>query len=142
MPELTTVRRVIHPADCDMLGHMNVARYFDLVSDGGFTIQAELGIDRQDMTDGRKLSFVVVRAESAFHSEILAGDRVYVRSGVIETGRKAATFQHCIFRSGDDRLCFETQFRTVLMSLERRRAVSIPDEIQQRMQNYMIEEKT
>lgn len=141
MPEMTTIRRVIHPTDCDTLGHMNVARYFEIVSDGGFTIQAEMGLDHKDMTEGRRLSFAVVRAESAFHSELVTGDRVYVRSCVVEMGRKLAVFRHRIYRTSDNKLCFDVRFRVVLMNLERRRAVSIPEELQQQMALYFVEEE-
>lgn len=141
MAEMTTIRRVIHPPDCDTLGHVNVARYFEIASDGGFTIQAEMGLDHKDMTDGRRLSFAVARAESAFHQELVVGDRVYVRSCVVENGRKLATFRHRIYRSSDDKLCFEVRFRVVLMNLERRRAVSIPEDLQQAMALYLAEEE-
>lgn len=140
MAELETVRRVIQPADCDMLGHMNVSKYFDLVSDGGFTIQAECGLDRTDMTSGRKLSFVVVHADSNFRAELLAGDRVYLRSGVMQVGGKSALFRHRLYRAGDDLLSFEAQFRTVLMDLNKRRAVSLPEDLKQRLAQYRIEE--
>lgn len=141
MPDMITVRRVIQPGDCDILGHMNMARYFDLTSEAGFTLQAAMGLDRADMAEGRRMSFVPARAQSAYYFELLAGDCVYVRSCLITASRKTATFQHRVYRTGDEKLCFESSFRSILMHLEKRRAVSIPDDVQDAMKHYLIEEK-
>jgi len=138
MPELETHRRVIDPADCDILGHMNVSRYFGAASDGGFALQASFGLDREDLIAGRRLSFVVVRSQSAYHSELLAGDVVYQLSGVIEIGSKSALFKHSLYRASDNKLSFETEFRTVLMNLQTRRAVRIPDDVKEAMGAYKI----
>ncbi len=59
----------------------------------------------------------------------------------MEASRKLATFRHRIFRSSDDRLCFDVRFRVVLMNLERRRAVSIPEDLQLAMSRYLVEEE-
>lgn len=138
MPEIETVRRVITPQDCDILGHMNVSSYFDIVSHGGFTVQAEFGIDRDDMMNGRRLSFVVVHSESNYLAELLSGDRVVLRSGLIEIGTKSAVFRHRLFRVDDDKLCFETRFRVVLLHLDKRRAAPFTEDMLQQAQALLV----
>ncbi len=138
MPYVETHRSVVAPADCDILGHMNVSRYFAAVSDGMFSFQTGLGLGLSDLRDGRRLSFAVVRAESDFKAEIMAGTVIVLRSGIAEMGTKTALFRHRLFRAEDDALTFETTFRCVLLDLANRRAAEIPDDIREKAQAFMI----
>jgi len=140
MPELETARRVVDPSDCDILGHMNVNHYFLFCSDGGFGLQAAFGLDRNDIVKGRQKSFAVVHASSDFFAEVLAGDILYLRSGTLEIGNSSASFRHQLFRASDDKLVFQSVFKTVLMDLTTRRAAAIPDETKSRMQGFLITE--
>ncbi len=131
MPEMISFRSVVDPSDCDFLGHMNVSRYFAACSDGVFAIQSEMGLTANDMRDGRQLSFAVVNAQSDFRSELSAGDGIRLETSVIEIGYKSMTFRHRLIRSDGEILAFETVFKCVLLSLETRRAVEIPDDVRE-----------
>ena len=139
MPEIEIHRKIVSPGDCDLLGHMNVARYFDAISDSGFGIQTYYGLDRNDILHGRRLSFVVVHSESDFLSEVLVGEMIYVKSGLLEIGTKSSLTRHRLYVSGSDTLAFETRFKNVLMDLKQRKSVPIPDDVRARMQNFLIE---
>ena len=140
MTEIETARRVLDPSDCDILGHMNVNQYFVFCSDGGLGLQAAFGLDRNDITKGRQKSFAVVHSSSDYYAEVLAGDILYQRSGTLEIGNKSASFRHRLFRASDDKLVFQSVFKTVLMDLTTRRATEIPDEIKTRMEEFLITE--
>ncbi|UWR34934.1 acyl-CoA thioesterase [Sulfitobacter sp. W027] len=131
MPAMISFRSVVDPSDCDFLGHMNVSRYFAACSDGVFAIQSEMGLTANDMRDGRQLSFAVVNAQSDFRSELSAGDAIRLESSVIEIGSKSMTFRHRLIRSDGEILAFETVFKCVLLNLETRRAVEIPDDVRE-----------
>ena len=139
MPEIETARRVIDPTDCDILGHMNVSRYFVFASDGGFGLQQAFGIDRSDMTEGRQLSFAVVHADSIFNAEVLAGDIVYQLSSVKKIGNRSAVFRHRLIRTDDDQQVFRTDFKTVLMDLKSRKAVKISEDLRAHMNRFLVE---
>jgi acyl-CoA thioester hydrolase len=126
---IETFRRAVDPSDCDFLGHMNVSRYFQACSDAMFSLQAGLGMTRADMTEGRRLSFAVVHAESDFLREVLAGEAVYMRTHVEAIGTKSATFRHRLFSADDDGMVFTTLFKTVCLDLAARKAATIPDDI-------------
>lgn len=138
MSFMETYRAVVSPSDCDHLGHMNVSRYFAACSDGVFAFQTALGLGRRSMTEERKLSFAVVRAESDFKSEIMAGEVVALRTGVLEIGGKSLTFLHRLVKVEDETVAFETVFRCVMLDLEARRAAAIPDDIREKAAAYMI----
>jgi acyl-CoA thioester hydrolase len=84
---------------------------------------------RTDMSEGRRLSFAVVHAESDFRREVMAGETVYMRTHVEEIGTKSATFRHRLFSADDDAMVFTTLFKTVCLDLAARKAAPIPDDI-------------
>lgn len=140
MATMETLRRVIQPHECDILGHMNVARYFDCCSDAGFAIMAACGLDRNNVLGGKRQSFAVVHSDATFHAEVLVGEAVYMKTCVADMGRRSATFHHRLFRATDDKLVFETKFRVVLMDLEKRKAVVIDDTLRAALAGYTCEE--
>ncbi|MCA0930752.1 acyl-CoA thioesterase [Ruegeria profundi] len=140
MPAMISFRSVVDPSDCDFLGHMNVSRYFAACSDGVIAIQSEMGLTANDMRTGRRLSFAVVNANSDFRAELSAGDTIRLETSIVEVGSKSMTFSHRLIRSEGETLAFETVFKCVLMSLETRRAATIPDDVRERAAQW-IEQK-
>lgn len=139
MPELKTWSLTVAPSDCDLLGHMNVGRYLAACGDGVFALQAALGLTTDDILHGRRLSFAVVHMESDFKAELHLGDKVHLTSGVVEVGRRSATFRHRLWRSATGELCFEATFKSVLLDLETRRATQVPDDVRAAALSYGID---
>lgn len=139
MPAMETYRSCVEPVDCDSLGHMNVSRYFKAFSDAVANLQTAMGLTAQDMREGRKLSFAVVKMESLFHAEILAGESIYVKSEVKEIGTKSMTFIHRMYRAADDVLCFESTAKGALLSLELRKAVPVPEDVKEKAMQFMAD---
>lgn len=137
MPAMISFRSVVDPSDCDFLGHMNVSRYFAACSDGVIAIQSEMGLTANDMRTGRRLSFAVVNANSDFRAELSAGDTIRLETSIVEVGSKSMTFSHRLIRSEGETLAFETVFKCVLMSLETRRAATIPDDVRERAAQWI-----
>ena len=131
MPAIVTYKSIIDPSDCDVLGHMNVSQYFKACGNAGFAIQSEMGLTSSDMRSGRKLSFVVVHADSNFYSELMVGDAIRMETGVVKMGTKSAEFRHRLYREEDNKFAFESLFKVVLMDLKKRRAIEIPDELRE-----------
>jgi acyl-CoA thioester hydrolase len=132
MQFIETFRKAVDPNECDILGHMNVSRYFAACSDAMFSLQTGLGLGRSNIVGGDRMSFAVVHAESDFRSEVLAGEVIAMRTGIEEIGNKSATFRHKLYRTETDVLAFETLFRCVLLDLETRKAAPIPDAIRKK----------
>lgn len=125
---LETFRATVAPADCDHLGHMNVQHYFAAVSDGMFAVMARLGLGPSEIRR-RQMSFAVVRAETEFHQELHAGDVVALESTILKLGEKSATFHHRLRNVATDALAISTEFKCVLLDLEKRQACLVPDDI-------------
>ena len=139
MPDVETFRSVVAPSDCDVLGHMNVSRYFAACSDGVFSFQTMLGLGISDIRAGRKLSFAVVHAESDFLSEIHAGEVIYLKTGIEKIGGKSLVFRHRLYKADAGTLAFETRFQCVMLDLDARKGAEIPEDVRQRAQDYLIE---
>jgi acyl-CoA thioester hydrolase len=123
-----TFRATIAPADCDHLGHMNVQHYFRAVSDGMFAAMVRVGLTPEEIRR-RKLSFAVVRAETEFHRELYAGDVIALESTILTVGEKSATFHHRLRNAATDEIAMSTEFKCVLLDLEKRQATVVPEDI-------------
>ena len=129
MPKyIETFRATVAPADCDHLGHMNVQHYFAAVSDGVFAVMVQLGLGPREIRE-RKMSFAVVHAETEFQQELHAGDVIVLESTVEKLGTKSATFHHRLSNVATGTLAMNTKFKCVLLDLEHRSGLEIPDDI-------------
>ncbi len=134
---IETYRNIVSPAELDHLGHMNVQYYFAAIGGGITSFQIALGLTPSDMRDGRRLAFVVVHGDTNFRAELKAGDVIRLETGVTEVANKTATFHHRLFNVEKEVLSFETYFKCVLMNLDTRRAVVLPDDIRGKLQAYL-----
>lgn len=138
MPAIETFRRVVDPADCDMLGHMNISRYFACVSDAGLGLMTAFGLGPDQITSGRRQAFAVVHFDTTFHKEVRPGEWIFIRSGLVEIGRRTCTFRHVMHRATDEANLFEANAKCVLMDLESRRATIVDEDLRAAMTPYMI----
>ena len=123
-----TFRGAVAPADCDHLGHMNVQHYFRAVSDGMFAVMIHLRLTPEEIRR-RKLSFAVVRAESEFHRELFAGDVIALESTILKVGERSATFHHRLRNAATGDVAMSTEFKCVLLDLDKRQAAVVPEDI-------------
>ena len=140
MPYLETYRGVVNQADCDHLGHMNVARYYGICADVGVILQNEIGLTPDDIRSGRRLSRVVVRNESDFTAEILVAEPIIMRSAILEIGSKSMLLHHQLFRA-DGVMAFDTTQRVVLFDLVNRRAAEIPADVRAKVEAILVAER-
>jgi len=104
---------------------MNVQHYFRAVSDGMFAVMIRVGLSPEEIRR-RNLSFAVVRAETEFHRELHAGDVIALESTIMKVGEKSATFHHRLRNVATDELAMSTEFKCVLLDLEKRQATVVP----------------
>jgi acyl-CoA thioesterase FadM len=132
-------RATVAPAACDYLGHMN-AYYFAPPATACSGIMVRLGLGPDDIRR-RRISFAVVRAETDFHRELLAGDVVVLESTVVKLGEKSATFQHRLKNAATGGAAMSTEFKCVLLDLDKREATTIPEDIRAAAARLMAEER-
>jgi acyl-CoA thioester hydrolase len=93
-----------------------------------FAIMVRLGLGPEEIRR-RQMSFAVVRAETDFHQELHPGDVVALESTVLKLGEKSATFHHRLKNVATGNIAMSTEFKCVLLDLQKRQATSIPDDI-------------
>jgi acyl-CoA thioester hydrolase len=125
---METLRRPVSPRDCDILGHMNVSAYIDVVSDAMFALQTAAGLDRATLARTQR-SFVAAHIEADYKTEMLAGEVFTLHSHVVHIGTKSARFAHRMIRMSDAAVVFQAENISVFFDLEARRAVAIPDDL-------------
>lgn len=125
---LETYRAVVRDEDCDALGHMNVQHYFRAVSDGMFVVMAHLGLGQPEIAR-RKLCFAVVRSEADFRRELRVGEVVALESTITEMGNKLVVFHHRLRTIPAGEVAMAVDYKCVLMDLDRRSAVPVPEDI-------------
>jgi acyl-CoA thioester hydrolase len=91
------------------------------------------------MWEGRRLSFAVVHAESDFKAELSAGDAIRIETEIMAIGSKSLTFRHRLLRVYDNVVAFETKFKYVMLNLETRGAVQIPDAVREKATVWLID---
>ena len=129
-------RIVIGTADCDALGHMNVARYIGLCNVNGFAMLTAMGWPPGQERDGLRLSFAVVQMDSQFLAEVLEGETLIVASNILRIGTKSATFRNRIRRdSGEAVFC--SLWVSACLNLDTRRGEVIPDALRADLARYL-----
>ena len=134
-PWVQTFSAVVRDEDCDALGHMNVQHYFRAVSDGMIVLMERLGLSRSEIAR-RRISFAVVRAETDFRRELRPGDAMALDSCIKQIDEKVIVFHHRL-RIQTAEVAMSTDYRCVLLDLDRRRAVVVPDDIRIAASRYL-----
>jgi acyl-CoA thioester hydrolase len=93
-----------------------------------FAIMIHLGLGPEEIRQ-RQISFAVVRAETDFHRELRSGDVMVLESAVLKLSEKSATFRHRLKNVATGQIAMSTDFKCVLLDLQKRQATLIPDDV-------------
>lgn len=121
-------RYVVGSYDCDLLGHMNVARYIALCNLAGFDMLDRIGWTPGGANQGRRYSFAAVNMNCEFFSEVHAGEVLLTYPGIDSVGTKSATFDNRITRE-DGQIVFRSMWKSALMDLDTRKSTLVPDDL-------------
>jgi acyl-CoA thioester hydrolase len=124
---LRTYSGVVYPAQCDAMGHLNVAHYVAAFDQAMWHTVHALGYD-VDWQHSRSEGWADVRHDVTFSKELRAGSLYYVESEVTDLGRTSITTSHFL-RSMDGVLSATDQIRSVYFDLKERKALPLPESI-------------
>ena len=88
-----TYRGVVYPWQCDHMNHMNVMWYVGKFDEATWNLLALFGMTPSALKE-KGLGMVAVKQEIAYKREVLAGETVTIRSGVLEVRAKSVRFFH------------------------------------------------
>ena len=90
---ILTYRGTVYPWHCDHMGHMNVMWYVGKFDEATWHLMSHLGLTAAFLRDNAR-GMVAVEQTIQYRRELLAGDTLTVRSGLLEVRDKAVKFVH------------------------------------------------
>lgn len=94
MPDpILTHRGMVYPWHCDHIGHMNVMWYVGKFDEATWHLLAMIGLTPTYLREQRR-GMVAVQQNITYKRELLAGDLVLIRSGILEVKKSSIRFFH------------------------------------------------
>src|SRR5215510_10910748 len=90
---LVTYRGSVYPAQCDQMGHMNVAFYVAKFDEATWQLLAAIGLPGSRLR-AERLGMAGVEQHIEYKRELFAGDVVTVASRVLEVRERVMRFVH------------------------------------------------
>lgn len=123
-----TYRGTVYPWHCDHVGHMNVMWYVGKFDEATWQLFAALGITPAYLR-GHGRGMAAVDQRIRYLRELVAGDVVSVRSGLVEVRERVIRFVHEMRNAVTGEVCATTLLTGVHMDTTARRACAFPDDI-------------
>jgi acyl-CoA thioester hydrolase len=124
---LRTHTGVVYPAQCDAMGHLNVAHYVAAFDQAMWHLVHAFGY-RGEWQQSRREGWADVRHDVTFSRELRVGSLYYIESAVTDLGGKSITTVHRMMNMDGETAAVD-EIKSVYFDLERRRALPIPEEI-------------
>lgn len=132
-----TARGTVHAWQCDHMGHINVRAYGEFFEEAAWQLYNRLGISPSLLRAG-KFHMAAVQQDTSYLKELLGGDVIVVRSGMLEVRDKVVKFIHELRNDETQDICALTVFTVVCIDSVARRAARLPDEILARARALLV----
>jgi acyl-CoA thioester hydrolase len=133
-----TARGTVHTWQCDHMGHINVRAYGEFFEEACWQLYNRIGITPSLLRSG-KFHMAAVQQDISYKKELLAGDVVEVRSGIVEIREKVLRFLHELHNGETDELCATSVFTVVCLDSEARKSRPFPEDIAANARALLIE---
>jgi thioesterase-3 len=125
---MTTTRVTVRGYHEDRFGHVNNARYLELLEEARWAHLEERGLDA-DFFEAHGIFPVVVRLSISYRRPASAGDVLEISADVVRVGRRRIVIaQQARFASSDE-ICVDAEVTAVFLDEKTGRPVPLGDEI-------------
>ena len=123
---MITYQGTIYPWNCDSMKQMNIKLYAEKFDEATWTFFTYLGLTRKYL-QSKKTGIVIIEQNLKFHKEVLAGDCVHVKSGVmsIEDNKKIRIY-HQMYNIDTKKMVAETEILGIYISTTNRKTLDLP----------------
>jgi len=139
---LETYRGVVYPWHCDHMGHMNVMWYVGKFDEATWNLFSDIGITPAYLREQER-AMAAVQQNITYKRELLSGDVVAVRSGLLEMRDKVVKFVHEMRHARTDEVSAVCVITGVHMDSKARKSTAFPADIiargTQRLCGYEID---
>ena len=130
---IETLKAVVHPWHCDVMGHLCTRHYVGFFDDAAFHLVAACG--GHVVTPGEANpanGFADVKACYEYRAEVSAGELLTVSSAVTWLGNSSFNASHKMHKISDSSLVATAEVTSVCFDLKARRASPIPDDFRRK----------
>jgi acyl-CoA thioester hydrolase len=138
---IETYRGAVYPWHCDHMGHMNVMWYVGKFDEATWNLFSELGVTPEFLRDQER-AMAAVQQDISYKRELLSGDVVAVRSGVLEMREKVVKFVHEMRHARTGEISAVCVLTAVHMNSKTRKSTSFPAEMLTRAQTLKCRYET
>lgn len=128
MSAQTTYFGAVYPAECDHMGHLNVAHYVAKFDAASWNLFFNLGVTREGM-DADAYAIAAVEQKIAYRRELMPGDVIEIRSRLLEVKQKAIRFIHEMIHRQTGDVAATSEYVTVCLDRVARKAKPYPDAV-------------
>ena len=133
---LVTYRGAVYPANCDHMGHMNVAHYVVKFDEASWCLFCELGL-KPSYLRGERPGMAGVQQYLTYKLELFAGDVVEVRSRILEAGEKRIRFEHTMINLETGEVAAICDLTAVHLDKIAHKAMAFPAAVREKAQALM-----
>jgi acyl-CoA thioester hydrolase len=134
-----THRAVVHPWNCDVLGHMNVRWYAHLFDDAEFHVWSIVGLSHATLKKSGIVT-VIANTNTDFLHEAAAGELLTIVSAFTKLGGKSLTINQRMTNSEDGTLIATQSTVAVFFDMESRKAAAMPSDIRSKLEAVLVTE--
>ena len=132
-----THRAVVHPWNCDVLGHMNVRWYAHLFDDAEFHLWSVIGLSHATLKKSGVVT-VIANTNTEFLHETVVGELLTITSAFTKLGGKSLTISQRMTNSETNTLIAKQNSVAVFFNMETRKASPIPGNIRKKLEGVLV----
>lgn len=132
----TTYFGTVYPAECDHMGHLNVAQYVAKFDAASWNFFFNIGVTREAM-DKEGYAVAAVEQKLAYKRELIPGDVIEIRSRPLEVKEKAIRFLHEMIHRNGGQVAATSEYVTVCLDKVRRKAKPYPEAVLIKVRNLL-----
>jgi acyl-CoA thioester hydrolase len=133
-----TYRGAVYPWHCDHMGHMNVMWYVGKFDEATWNLFSLLGVTPAYLREHQR-AMAAVQQNITYKREMLSGDVVAVRSGMLEMRDKVARFVHEMRHAQTGEVTAVCVLTGVHMDSQARKSTPFPADVVARGKDLLCE---
>ncbi len=135
---LITFRGLVYPWHCDHMGHMNVQHYVGMFDQATWQMFAVIGVTPTYMHE-KHCGVAAIRQMITYRRELLPGDLITIRTGILEIDQKVIRFYHEMVKDETGEISATTMITGVHMDTQIRRARPFPKDVVAKASQMIVE---
>ncbi len=123
-----TTRGTVHAWQCDHMGHANLRAYGEFFEQALWHVFQRIGIT-PTMLRGDEIRMAGVRQDVRYRKELLPGDLIAVRSGLVEMRERSLRMVHEMVHVESGEVCATCELTAVCIDAQTRKPKPFPSEV-------------